>query len=177
MDAETCPSSWLVLLAQLPSKPSSARVALWRRMRTAGATAVVNGAWMLPRTTAHEDFFEQSREGVIRRGGTGFVLRVSGSSRNRMNRSCGFSSPTGPVNMTSSRSDAPPFSMKLTNADVPCEASRRRFTKSRGCRSPPRDGIIPIPWRPSQKSVDLVSTVTTLPAPLATQTTTVKRSA
>jgi hypothetical protein len=80
MDAETDPSSWLVLLAQLPSKPSSARVALWRRMRAAGATAVVNGAWMLPRTTAHEDFFEQSCEDIIRRGGTGFVLRVSGSS-------------------------------------------------------------------------------------------------
>jgi hypothetical protein len=80
MDAETYPSSWLVLLAQLPSKPSSARVALWRRMRAAGATAVVNGAWMLPCTTAHEDFFEQSREGVTRRGGTGFVLRSSFSS-------------------------------------------------------------------------------------------------
>jgi hypothetical protein len=80
MDTETYPSSWLVFLAQLPSKPSSARVALWRRMRAVGATPVVNGAWMLPRTAAHEDFFEQSREGVIRRGGTGLVLRVSGSS-------------------------------------------------------------------------------------------------
>jgi hypothetical protein len=80
MDAETDPSSWLMFLAQLPSKPSSARVALWRRMRAAGATPVVNGAWMLPRTSAHEDFFEQSREGVVRRGGTGFVLRVSDSS-------------------------------------------------------------------------------------------------
>jgi hypothetical protein len=80
MDAETYRSSWLVLLTQLPSKPSSARVALWRRMRAAGATAVVNGAWMLPNSTAHEDFFEQSSEGVVRRGGTGIVLRVSGSS-------------------------------------------------------------------------------------------------
>jgi hypothetical protein len=80
MDAETYPSSWLVLLIQLPSKPSSARVALWRRMRAAGATPVVNGAWMLPSTSAHDSFFEQSREGVVRRGGTGFVLRVSGSS-------------------------------------------------------------------------------------------------
>ena len=80
MDAQTYPSSWLVLLAQLPSKPSSARVALWRRMRAAGATAVVNGSWMLPRTPAHDDFFEQSYEGVIRRGGTAFVLRVTGSS-------------------------------------------------------------------------------------------------
>jgi hypothetical protein len=48
MDAGTYPSSRLVLLAQLPSKPSSARVALWRPMRAAGAAAVVNGAWMLP---------------------------------------------------------------------------------------------------------------------------------
>ena len=80
MDAETDPAGWLVLLAQLPSKPSSARVALWRRMRAAGATAMVNGAWMLPHTPGHENFFEQSCKDVIRRGGTGFVLRVSGSS-------------------------------------------------------------------------------------------------
>jgi hypothetical protein len=80
MDAGTYPSSWLVLLAQLPSKPSSARVALWRRMRVAGATPVVNGAWMLPRTTVHENFFEQSCEDIVRRGGTGFVLRVSDPS-------------------------------------------------------------------------------------------------
>jgi uncharacterized protein YdbL (DUF1318 family) len=80
MDAETGPANWLVLLAQLPSKPSSARVALWRRMRAVGATPVVNGAWMLPDTAANESFFEQSREGIVGRGGTGFVLRVSGSS-------------------------------------------------------------------------------------------------
>jgi hypothetical protein len=80
MDAESYSPGWLMFLAQLPSKPSSARVALWRRMRAAGATPVVNSAWVLPRTTAHEDFFEQSREGVIKRGGTGFVLRVSDSS-------------------------------------------------------------------------------------------------
>jgi hypothetical protein len=63
------------------------------------------------------------------------------------------------------------------NADVLCEASRRRFTKSRGCGSPPRGGIIPLPWRPSPKSVGLASTVTTLPAPIVTQTKTVKYSA
>ena len=80
MDAATGPPGWLVFLAQLPSKPSSARVALWRRMRGAGATPAVNGAWMLPHTTAHEEFFEQSCEAVIRQGGTGFVLRASRSS-------------------------------------------------------------------------------------------------
>jgi hypothetical protein len=80
MDADSYSSGWLMLLAQLPSKPSSARVALWRRMRAAGATAMVNGAWVLPGTAPHTEFFEQSRESITRQGGTGFVLRVSASS-------------------------------------------------------------------------------------------------
>src|SRR5215472_4723816 len=80
MDAETDPSSWLVLLAQLPSKPSSARVALWRRLRAAGAAVVVNGAWVLPQTATHEKFFEQLREDVIGRNGAAFALRASSSS-------------------------------------------------------------------------------------------------
>lgn len=78
--AETHSPGWLMLLAQLPSKRSSARVALWRRMRAAGAAAVVNGAWVLPDAPPYADFFEQSRKGIVGQGGIGFVLRVSGSS-------------------------------------------------------------------------------------------------
>ena len=110
------PSSWLVLLAQLSSKPSSARVAIWRRMRAAGATPVVNGAWMLPRMCAR-DFFEQCAK-ELSAGRYRFVLQVSGYPRNNES-SCSFSSPTGPVNMTSSRSAAPLFSMKLTGSPRP----------------------------------------------------------
>jgi len=161
---------------------------------------VVNGALMLPHTTAHEDFFEQSREGVIRRGGTGFVLRASGSSpesnesivrlfqsdRSReygefAERCAAFldeiSRETAAekhtfAEMEESEQDLEKLARRLAkiqardfflmgaeisqspcwrNADVPCEASRRRFTKSRGCRSPPRDGIIPLPWSPRQQ--------------------------
>jgi hypothetical protein len=71
---------WLLLLAQLPSSPSSARVALWRRLRAIGAAGVLNGAWVLPRATAHAEFFEQLRETVHRQGGTAFVLTVSAVS-------------------------------------------------------------------------------------------------
>lgn len=159
MDAETYPSSWLVLLAQLPSKPSSARVVLWRRMRAAGATPRgerrLDATPQLLRTRISSNNRAKASSGGA---GPGSCCESRAHPRNRMNRSCGFSSPTGPVNMASSRSAAPPFSMRLTG-------------------SPPRDGIIPLPWRPSPKSVDLASTVTTLPAPLVTQTTTVKHSA
>jgi hypothetical protein len=80
MDADRYSSGWLMLLTQLPSKPSSARVALWRRMRAAGATALVNGAWALPCSAPYAEFFEQSRESIIRQGGIGFMLRISASS-------------------------------------------------------------------------------------------------
>jgi Protein ChrB, N-terminal len=80
MDADSCASRWLLLLAQLPRTPSSARVALWRRLRAAGATTMVNGAWVLPETAPHAEFLGQLRDGVLQQGGTVFVLNILVSS-------------------------------------------------------------------------------------------------
>jgi hypothetical protein len=71
---------WLLLLVQLPRTPSSARVALWRHMRAAGAITLVNSAWALPETADHAEFLAQERDGVLQQSGTAFVLRVSVSS-------------------------------------------------------------------------------------------------
>ena len=77
MEADGCASGWLLLLAQLPRSPSSARVALWRRLRAAGATMMINSAWVLPETPPHVELLGQLRDGVVRQGGTAFVLSVS----------------------------------------------------------------------------------------------------
>jgi len=69
--------AWLLLLAQLPSSPSSARVALWRRLRAIGATVMVNSAWVLPHDAAHAEFFQKLVETVHKQGGTAFVLAVT----------------------------------------------------------------------------------------------------
>jgi hypothetical protein len=80
MDADGCASGWLLLLAQLPSSPSSARVALWRRLRAAGAAMMINSAWVLPETPPHAELLGQLRDGVVRQGGTAFVLNVAVSA-------------------------------------------------------------------------------------------------
>jgi hypothetical protein len=67
---------WLFLLTQLPSSPSSARVALWRRLRAAGAAGMLNGAWVLPHTDAHVRLFEELRTTVCEQGGRALVLAV-----------------------------------------------------------------------------------------------------
>src|SRR5271156_7167285 len=80
MDANGSAPGWLLLLAQLPSTPSSARVALWRRLRAIGATSVVNGTWVLPDTAPHRKLFEELQESVRKQNGTGFALIVHVSS-------------------------------------------------------------------------------------------------
>jgi len=81
MGADSSASGWVLFLAQLPSKPSSARVALWRRLRAIGATTMVNGAWVLPDTATHMIFFEELRENVLRQGGAGFIFNIPRSSQ------------------------------------------------------------------------------------------------
>jgi len=80
METDSRPSSWLLLLTQLPRSPSSHRVALWRRLRAAGAATMVTSVWVLPETDPHAELLEQLRDGLVRRGGIGFVLRVPASA-------------------------------------------------------------------------------------------------
>jgi len=80
MEPDQTQATWLLFLAQLPSSPSSARVAVWRRMRTVGATSVLNGTWVLPHTAAHARVFEELLELVRKHRGSGFVLSVSESA-------------------------------------------------------------------------------------------------
>lgn len=48
---------WLLLIHQLPPKPSYLRVKVWRRLQALGAVAVKNSVYVLPNTEeAREDF-------------------------------------------------------------------------------------------------------------------------
>ncbi len=80
MDTGGCSSSWLLLLTQLPRSPSSHRVALWRRLRAAGATTMVTSVWVLPETAPHAELLEQLRDGLLQQGGIGFVLSIPASA-------------------------------------------------------------------------------------------------
>lgn len=76
MTADDDGPGWLLFLSQLPASPSSARVALWRRLRAHGAARLLNGTWVLPRTAAHTAFLSQLAGTVQAQGGRAFVLPV-----------------------------------------------------------------------------------------------------
>jgi len=68
---------WLLLLTQIPASASSARVALWRRLRAAGATSVEHGAWMLPATQAHQSLLNELAQTVQTQGGSASMFEAS----------------------------------------------------------------------------------------------------
>jgi hypothetical protein len=67
------PPRWLLLIHQIPPRPSSVRVKVWRRLQRLGAVAVKNSVYVLPATEeAREDFEWVLRE--ITGGGGDAVL-------------------------------------------------------------------------------------------------------
>jgi hypothetical protein len=68
---------WLLLLTQIPASASSARVALWRRLRAAGATSVEHGAWMLPATEVHHTLLNKLAQTVQSQGGSASLFEAT----------------------------------------------------------------------------------------------------
>jgi hypothetical protein len=67
---------WLVLVHQLPAKPSFARVRVWRRLQALGAVALKNAVYVLPnRDSTREDFEWLARE-VAELGGSATVCEA-----------------------------------------------------------------------------------------------------
>ncbi len=68
---------WLLLLTQIPASASSARVALWRRLRAAGATSVEHGAWMLPESQGHQTLLKELADTVESHGGSASLFEAT----------------------------------------------------------------------------------------------------
>jgi hypothetical protein len=67
---------WLLLLHQLPAKPTYARVKLWRRLQALGALAVKNAAYALPASPQAQEDLEWALKEITAAGGEGVVLEA-----------------------------------------------------------------------------------------------------
>jgi len=71
------PTSWLMLIHQVPNAPAYLRVKIWRRLQKIGAVAVKNAVYVLPRSEqSAEDFHWIARE-IIESGGDASVCEAT----------------------------------------------------------------------------------------------------
>lgn len=72
--SDAAETEWLLFVAQLPAAPSSARVAMWRRLKAAGATSLLTGCWVLPSTHDHRGLLGELAGIVQGHGGSAAVF-------------------------------------------------------------------------------------------------------
>jgi hypothetical protein len=67
---------WMLLIHQLPPKPTNLRVRIWRKLQKLGAVAIKNSVYVLPATEkAHEDF-QWLKQEIETEGGEVSVFRA-----------------------------------------------------------------------------------------------------
>lgn len=84
---DTVEGEWLLFMAQLPAEPSSARVAMWRRLKSVGAANLLTGTWVLPASKAHAAMLLQLAETVRRQGGSAVMFsgrQIDGATAEEM---------------------------------------------------------------------------------------------
>lgn len=84
---DTVEGEWLLFMAQLPAEPSSARVAMWRRLKSVGAANLLTGTWVLPASKAHAAMLLQLAETVRGQGGSAAMFsgrQIDGATAEEM---------------------------------------------------------------------------------------------
>jgi hypothetical protein len=75
--ADPQPTTWLLLIHQVPNSPAYLRVKMWRRLQKIGAVAVKNAVYALPRSEqSAEDFHWVARE-ILEAGGDASVCEAT----------------------------------------------------------------------------------------------------
>ena len=68
---------WLILVHQLPPRPSNLRVRVWRRLQQVGAVVLRNSLYVLPSTDDAREDFNWVREEIVSSGGEVSVFEAS----------------------------------------------------------------------------------------------------
>ena len=67
---------WLLLIHQIPPKPSYFRVKIWRRIQRLGAVAIKNSVYVLPRSERAQEDFEWIRGEIADGGGDASICEA-----------------------------------------------------------------------------------------------------
>src|SRR5215211_5661623 len=67
---------WMLLIHQLPPKPTSLRVRIWRKLQKLGAVSVKNSVYVLPSDEKTHEDFQWLRQEIESAGGEASVFRA-----------------------------------------------------------------------------------------------------
>ncbi|TCT10293.1 chromate resistance protein ChrB domain-containing protein [Paralcaligenes ureilyticus] len=73
---DTINTKWLLLIISLPTNSATARMRIWRALKTLGCGALRDGAYLLPNSALHQQQFSDLSDETVREGGSAWLLAV-----------------------------------------------------------------------------------------------------
>ena len=70
-------NNWLLLMFQLPTRPTAARVRTWRQLQRLGALAVKNSGYALPNSDEAREDLEWLRADIVAAGGDAMLFAAT----------------------------------------------------------------------------------------------------
>src|SRR5437660_11170696 len=68
---------WILLIHQLPPKPTNLRVRIWRKLQKLGAVAIKNSVYVLPANEKTHEDFQWLKQEIESAGGEATVFQAS----------------------------------------------------------------------------------------------------
>src|SRR5258705_9950187 len=68
--------NWLLLIHQLPPRPTNLRVRIWRKLQKLGAVAIKNSVYILPASEKSHEDFQWLKQEIESAGGEAAVFRA-----------------------------------------------------------------------------------------------------
>jgi hypothetical protein len=67
---------WILLVHQLPPKPTKLRVSIWRKLQTLGAVSIKNSVYVLPSNEKTDEDFQWLKQEIESAGGEATLFRA-----------------------------------------------------------------------------------------------------
>ena len=76
-ESRTTKPQWILLIHQLPPKPTNLRVRIWRKLQKLGAVAIKNSVYVLPATERTHEDFQWLKQEIESAGGEASVFKAA----------------------------------------------------------------------------------------------------
>lgn len=119
--------TWLLIVLTLPTQNATARMRIWRGLKSLGCAALRDGAWLLPETVTTRPELEALADETRAAGGTAWVLRLdaedaqSAAFRGMFDRSSEY------ADLLADMAHFDPLAENVTTANKTLKALRRRY--------------------------------------------------
>jgi DNA-binding transcriptional regulator PaaX len=89
--------SWLTLIVSLPSASATARMRIWRAVKTLGCAALRDGAYLLPAQAEQAAQLQVLADEALQEGGQAWLLQVQARKHDRTGHLSGVCSTGRPI--------------------------------------------------------------------------------